>query len=100
MARPKVRLDGMEPRLFELLALIAQGYNNKEIAPQMGLTDSTVKEYCTRLYASLGLTPSWGNPRVRAARHYAQQELAGIHPGGWEGRNGPVRLATSITGPS
>lgn len=43
------------PRERELVALIAQGLKNKEIAAEMRLTEGTVKVYLTRLYQRLGV---------------------------------------------
>ena len=44
------------PRERELVALIAQGLKNKEIATMMHLTEGTVKVYLTRLYQRLNVT--------------------------------------------
>ena len=43
------------PRERELVALIAQGLKNKEIAAMMHLTEGTVKVYLTRLYQRLNV---------------------------------------------
>jgi DNA-binding NarL/FixJ family response regulator len=40
-------------REFELLALIAQGFCNKEIATRLSITENTVKSYLSRLFDKL-----------------------------------------------
>ncbi len=45
----------LSPREKELIALIAQGLKNKEIATTMNLTEGTVKVYLNRLYHRLGV---------------------------------------------
>jgi DNA-binding NarL/FixJ family response regulator len=39
----------------EVLALLAQGHNNKQIARQLGISDATVKAHLTRVFATLGV---------------------------------------------
>ena len=44
----------LTPREHEIVALIAKGKRNKEIASALGLTEDTVKEYVTRIMRKLG----------------------------------------------
>ena len=48
-------------RQTQLVQLIQQGFNNKEIAEQLDLTPGTVKTYLSMLYVKLGV--KHGNPR-------------------------------------
>ena len=58
---------GPSPRQREILALIAQGRCNQEIASELGLSRNTVKFHIRELYARLGV-----RNRVEAANQYAQ----------------------------
>jgi DNA-binding NarL/FixJ family response regulator len=42
-------------RQIEVLALIAQGYNNKKIAARLDINEKTVKSHLTRLFRVLGV---------------------------------------------
>jgi DNA-binding NarL/FixJ family response regulator len=68
-AAPPVRRDpsGMSPRLRQILALIAQGRSNEEIAVELGLSPNTIKFHVRALYARLGV-----RNRVEATLLYAQ----------------------------
>lgn len=50
----------------EVWALLAQGLTDQQIAAEMGITVSTVKNTMSHLYEKLPIGPS-GNPRVMAA---------------------------------
>jgi DNA-binding NarL/FixJ family response regulator len=87
------------PRERELVALIAQGLKNKEIASIMRLTEGTVKVYLTRLYQRLNVADrfelalfglgaffrDWGEPahqgRRAAAPYPSVQSQALRRPG-------------------
>ena len=47
------RLAGLTPRERELLALIAQGRDNAQIAAVLGLSDKTVRNHITSIFAKL-----------------------------------------------
>lgn len=53
---PFVRESGDAPtaRESEVLALLARGYSNAQIATQLGITERTVKFHLTSLFARLG----------------------------------------------
>ncbi|MGH7419035.1 MAG: response regulator transcription factor, partial [Candidatus Rokuibacteriota bacterium] len=44
----------LTPRELEIARLAASGRSNKEIAEQLFLTEGTVKNYISRIYAKLG----------------------------------------------
>jgi DNA-binding NarL/FixJ family response regulator len=58
---------GLSPRHREILALVAQGRCNKEIATELNLSSNTIKFHIRALYSRLGV-----RNRVEAARRYAQ----------------------------
>lgn len=69
---PKSNPDRLEPlsdRKLEVLALIGQGKNNREISQILHLTEGTVKNYVSQLLSSLGV-----RDRTQAAL-WAQQYL-------------------------
>jgi DNA-binding NarL/FixJ family response regulator len=52
-------------------ALIAQGYNNTEIAARMNLSVKSVERWIETIYRELGFdSQAKINPRVEAARQY------------------------------
>lgn len=60
------RLAPLSPRHWEVLALVAQGLANKEIAAELGIGVETVKGHLRTILRRLGL-PN----RAAAARWYA-----------------------------
>lgn len=50
-ARPQV-----SPRERDVLALVADGYENKQIAAELGLAEATVKSYLRDIFERLGVT--------------------------------------------
>jgi len=51
----KGKLDRLSPREHSILALVAEGKTNKEIAAILGLSDKTVKNYFSHILDKLGL---------------------------------------------
>lgn len=70
-ARPPEPPDGMTQREVEILALIAQGLTNGEIAERLFLSNHTVKTHINRIFAKTG-----SRDRV-AAISYAQRHDIG-----------------------
>jgi ATP/maltotriose-dependent transcriptional regulator MalT len=55
LADPKRRGDlGITPRELEILALVAKGLSNREIAEQLFVSENTVKTHCSRAFDKLG----------------------------------------------
>ena len=50
-----VRAAGLTSREAQIMALIAAGHTNGQIAEQLTLTEKTVKNHINRLYAKLGV---------------------------------------------
>ena len=73
MAAPRApaRDPALTPREREVLALIARGLGNKEIARELGLSDSTVRIYVSAILDKLGLVS-----RTQAAIYAVRTGLA------------------------
>ncbi len=54
--RDEARLEslGITPRELEILALIAEGLSNKEIAERVSVSENTVKTHSSRVFDKLG----------------------------------------------
>ena len=64
-------LAALGPQPLKVLALIAQGYNNTEIAIRMKLSIKSVERWIETIYRELQIdTKSGINPRVEVARRY------------------------------
>jgi len=59
--KEKIRLTGSER---EVVALICEGYRNKEIAQKLHITEKTVKSHCNRIYKKVGVSD-----RLQLATH-------------------------------
>ncbi|MEZ5453944.1 MAG: response regulator transcription factor, partial [Thiothrix sp.] len=53
--QPTCEQMGISERQFATLRLMEHGFSNKEIAREMGITESTVKTHVSRLIAALGV---------------------------------------------
>lgn len=62
-----VGLDALTPRQFEVLALIAEGCSNREIAARLRLGDGTVKNVVSEIYGRLNV-----RDRVQAVLAFAR----------------------------
>ncbi|GAA1995885.1 response regulator transcription factor [Microbacterium ulmi] len=65
-------LDSLTAREREVLALMADGRSNADIAGALTLTDAAVSKHIGNIFAKLGLTPIEDNRRVRAVLTYLQ----------------------------
>lgn len=65
-------LDNLTPREREVLALMADGQSNADIARVLTLTDAAVNKHIGNIFAKLGLGPIEENRRVRAFLTYLQ----------------------------
>jgi len=45
---------GITPRELEILALVARGFSNREIASKLFVSENTVKTHCARAFDKLG----------------------------------------------
>ncbi len=61
-AAARVRLEKLTPRERDVLALLAQGETNADIATALGMRESTVKSHVSRILTALGVSN-----RVQAA---------------------------------
>lgn len=66
VAKPLRQRLGLSPRHRQILALIAQGRRNEEIASELELSPNTIKFHIRALYSRLGV-----RNRVEAANQYA-----------------------------
>lgn len=65
-------LDSLTAREREVLALMADGHSNADIAGALTLTDAAVSKHIGNIFAKLGLGPVEDNRRVRAVLAYLQ----------------------------
>jgi two-component system, NarL family, response regulator DevR len=68
-------LESLSPRLREVVALIAEGRSNREIADHLYISEGTVKNYVTRILEALDVTD-----RTKLAILLVRHQL---RPGGW-----------------
>lgn len=76
-ATRSVSFDGLSAREEEVLALLALGCTNAQIAEQLFLSIDTVKTYVRRVFTKLGV-----HNRTQAAMHAADRSLAPRHANG------------------
>jgi DNA-binding NarL/FixJ family response regulator len=60
----------LTPREREVLALMAEGRSNGDIATALVVSDSAVAKHINSIFAKLGLSPADGDRRVLAVLHF------------------------------
>ncbi|MEU9046866.1 MULTISPECIES: response regulator transcription factor [unclassified Kitasatospora] len=70
-ARPLSRLT---PREREVLAVMAEGYNNHSIAARLSVTEASVVKHSSNIFMKLDLDPAEGNRRVLAVLAHLRGE--------------------------
>jgi DNA-binding NarL/FixJ family response regulator len=55
LSLPAVATDGLTPRELEVIALVADGLDNRAIGQELGITRSTVKHHLEAIFAKLGV---------------------------------------------
>ncbi len=68
---PRV-LDALTPREGEVLALMAEGASNGDLARRLHLSDAAVRKHVGNIFTALGLAPTEENRRVRAILLFLQ----------------------------
>lgn len=67
----------LTPRQQEVLALMAQGYNNAAIAEKLVLGSKSVENYINAIYQELSVSPdNQIHPRVNAVLSYIQDSYS------------------------
>lgn len=74
-APPEPGRETLSPQEQRVVALVADGKTNKEIAADMGLSPKTVKNYLSNIYQKLQITR-----RAQAAVIFAKQSSSGKSP--------------------
>lgn len=59
-------LSRLTPRERQVLALMAEGYNNQSIAHRLSVTEASVVKHSSNIFMKLDLDPAEGNRRVLA----------------------------------
>jgi DNA-binding NarL/FixJ family response regulator len=65
--------DRLTPREREVLALMAEGRSNSDIAAALVVSDSAVAKHINSIFAKLGLSAADGDRRVLAVLHFLGQ---------------------------
>lgn len=73
-AQPRGPLAALTGREREVLALMADGRSNTEIAAALVLTDAAISKHIGNIFLKLDLSPVEENRRVRAVLTYLQAE--------------------------
>ena len=74
-ARHSTRLETLTKREREVLALVAEGWNNSGISDQLGITTRVVERHVRAIFLKLDLGDSLQHRRVRAALLYLSEPV-------------------------
>jgi DNA-binding NarL/FixJ family response regulator len=74
VTRPGALPGGLTRREVDVLALVAHGHSNSEIAAELVISRKTVSAHLEHIYAKLGV-----RSRTRAALFAMQQGLVALH---------------------
>ncbi|WP_026917710.1 response regulator transcription factor [Gordonia shandongensis] len=66
-------IDRLTPRECEVLALMARGHSNSEVAAALVVSDAAVAKHVSNIFTKLDLPPETENRRVRAILMYLAQ---------------------------
>lgn len=66
---PGGKLESLSPQEQAVVALVAEGKTNKEIAAELGLSDKTVKNYLANIFQKLNISR-----RTQAAAFFARRQ--------------------------
>ena len=66
----------LSPAESRIVALVALGHNDREIAARLELMEGSVKVCVCRVYRALGITKTWGNPRVRLVLWWLEKKAS------------------------
>ncbi|MCA1218512.1 LuxR C-terminal-related transcriptional regulator [Streptomyces sp. 8L] len=67
-------LRRLTPREREVLALMAEGFNNQAIAQRLTITEASVVKHSSNIFMKLELDPAEGNRRVLAVLAHLRRE--------------------------
>jgi DNA-binding NarL/FixJ family response regulator len=70
--RKDAGLARLTSRQRQILALVAQGFNNEAIADRLGLAEKSVVNHLTAIYQHLAISPQ-ENSRVKATLIFLQE---------------------------
>jgi two-component system, NarL family, response regulator DevR len=70
-AKTEDTVDALSVQEHKVLALVSEGYSNKEISAELGLTEKTVRNYLYKLYKKMNV-----KRRSQAMRLYLKQHPA------------------------
>jgi DNA-binding CsgD family transcriptional regulator len=77
LGRPKDQLDVLTERELEVLALVAAGMRNEQIARQLQTTPATISGYNAAIYSKLGITSQGVLAREEVGAIFRQLRLHG-----------------------
>lgn len=56
----------LTPREEQVVALVAEGLGNREIARELNLSEHTIKKYLYRIFEKLGISTAWNSSSTRS----------------------------------